>query len=179
MSSRRGLDTSIDNVEYEVWKTLQHESNLKFFWKDTQRRFVGVSRASLQYYGFASQNAVLGKTDDQIGWHKDNVPFRDDELQVLQEGRPVINAQTTQVFNGITSHIMACKFPVFDHGQIVGLVGYFEDLDAALSSKERVFPDKISEADAMTSFLDANGLAARLVQYDDYWKQNQQEYGVA
>lgn len=179
MSSRRGLDTSIDNVEYEVWKTLQHESSLKFFWKDTQRRFVGVSRAFLQYYGFASQNDVLGKTDDQIGWHKDNGPFRDDELRVLQEGRPVINAQTTQVFNGITSHIMACKFPIFDHGQIVGLVGYFEDLDAALSSKERVFPGKISEADAMTSFLDGNGLAARLVQYDDYWKQNQQEYCVA
>ncbi|MCD5517618.1 hypothetical protein LOB39_03375 [Lactobacillus delbrueckii subsp. sunkii] len=78
-------------MDSKVWQTVITQSNLKLFWKDAQRRFVGVSQAFLDFYGFKSQSELIGKTDDQIGWHVNNKPFRDDELEVLQHLAPVFS----------------------------------------------------------------------------------------
>ena len=41
------------------------------FWKDAQRRFIGVNQAFLDYYGFASEKELLGKTDEDMRhWHR-------------------------------------------------------------------------------------------------------------
>ena len=36
------------------------------FWKDDQRRFVGVNQAFLDYYGFSSESELIGKTDEDM-----------------------------------------------------------------------------------------------------------------
>ena len=56
------------------------------FWKDEQRRFLGVNQAFLDYYGFKSQDELIGKTDEDMGWHSNPDPFQDDEWRVLHEG---------------------------------------------------------------------------------------------
>ncbi|MBR5360929.1 MAG: PAS domain-containing protein, partial [Lachnospiraceae bacterium] len=38
------------------------------FWKDKDRRFVGVNQAFLDFYGFDSVDVLLGKTDEDMGW---------------------------------------------------------------------------------------------------------------
>ena len=53
------------------------------FWKDKDRRFVGVNQAFLDYYGFDSPDVLIGKNDEDMGWHTDPEPFKQDELRVL------------------------------------------------------------------------------------------------
>jgi PAS domain-containing protein len=49
------------------------------FWKDAQRRFLGVNKAFLDYYGFPDESVLLGKTDEDMGWHPNPGPYQSDE----------------------------------------------------------------------------------------------------
>ena len=98
-----------------------------FFWKDAQRRFLGANQAFLDYYGFESLDCILGKTDEDMGWHVDNDPFRNDELSVLQ-GKSIHNRPGICRARGVLRDIVANKRPLYSNGRIVGLVGYFTDL---------------------------------------------------
>ena len=39
------------------------------FWKDAERRFLGANKAFLDYYDFVSVKDILGRTDEDMGWH--------------------------------------------------------------------------------------------------------------
>lgn len=97
------------------------------FWKDDERRFLGANRAFLDFYGFKSVDEILGRNDEDMGWHEDNEPFRSDELSVLS-GEYIRNAHGTCYARGVKHAIVANKLPLYSEGRIVGLVGYFADL---------------------------------------------------
>ena len=97
------------------------------FWKDTDRRFIGVNKTFLEYYGFASEQVLLGKNDEDMGWHSDAEPYKNDELRVLQ-GESTTRVPGMCFCKGENRHIVASKSPLFENGKIVGLVGSFEDV---------------------------------------------------
>ncbi len=97
------------------------------FWKDDQRRFLGANQAFLDYYGFKSLDEILGKTDEEVGWHDDNEPFREDEMRVLN-GEVVLRARGNCYDRNELRKIEANKRPIMVAGEIVGLLGYFRDL---------------------------------------------------
>ncbi len=100
------------------------------FWKDDKRRFLGANQAFLDYYGFRTLDDILGKTDDEVGWHEDNRPFREDELRVLN-GEVVLRARGTCYDRNELRKIEANKRPIVVDGEVVGLLGYFRDLGPA------------------------------------------------
>ena len=53
------------------------------FWKDTDRRFLGANQMFLDYYDLKSVDEIIGKTDEDMGWHIDPKPFYDMEMRVL------------------------------------------------------------------------------------------------
>jgi PAS domain-containing protein len=65
---------------------LLQSAQTPIFWKDAARRFAGANRAFLDYFGFADEKEILGKTDEEMGWHSNPEPYRADELAVLREG---------------------------------------------------------------------------------------------
>lgn len=101
------------------------------FWKDTERRFLGVNQAFLDYYGFDSEAEILGKTDEDMGWHRNPEPFKEDELRVLN-GESVEQAPGKCMVKGEERDILASKSPIYDDGKIVGLVGSFIDVTDGL-----------------------------------------------
>jgi len=98
------------------------------FWKDAERRFLGVNKAFLDYYGFPSEDVLIGKTDEDMGWHSDPDPFKNDEVQVLQKGISTYRIHGKCIAQGKERDILASKSPFYDNGKIVGLVGAFEDV---------------------------------------------------
>ncbi|MEE8716434.1 MAG: EAL domain-containing protein [Coriobacteriales bacterium] len=112
-----------------LWQTLVSSSDLKLFWKDRDRRFIGASRAFLDFYGIDYPSQILGKTDEDLGWHIDPAPFRGDELAVLERGEAIRGAVGECLVNGSPHTIAATKLPVYHNGAIVGLVGAFLDLN--------------------------------------------------
>ena len=100
------------------------------FWKDDKRRFLGANQAFLDYYGFKSLSEILGKTDEEVGWHVDSLPFREDELRVLN-GDVVLRSRGTCYDRNELRKIEANKRPIEVAGEIVGLLGYFRDMGPA------------------------------------------------
>lgn len=98
------------------------------FWKDINRRFEGANRAFLDFYSFDSLDAILGKTDEDMGWHPDPDPYRDDERQVIAKGVHTRRVPGECMSHGELRHIVASKSPRYEDGKIVGLVGNFEDV---------------------------------------------------
>lgn len=105
------------------------------FWKDKERRFVGVNQAFLDFYGFESEDVLIGKTDEDMGWHSDPEPFKQDELRVLA-GENTYKVAGKCFIRGEERDIIASKNPIYENGEVVGLVGSFIDVTDALR-KER------------------------------------------
>ncbi len=101
------------------------------FCKDKDRRFVGVNQAFLDFYGFDSVDVLLGKTDEDMGWHSDPEPFKQDELRVLA-GESTYKVQGKCMVNGEDRDIIATKTPIYKDGEIVGLIGSFLDITDTL-----------------------------------------------
>jgi len=104
------------------------------FWKDKDRRFVGVNQAFLDFYGFKSQDILIGKNDEDMGWHSDPEPFKQDELAVLA-GKSTYKVQGKCFIRGEERDIVASKRPLYENGEIVGLVGSFVDITDVVRRK--------------------------------------------
>ena len=115
----------------ELFKRIIDTAQDCVFWKDKDRRFLGVNQAFLDYYGFDSADALIGKTDEDMGWHSDPEPFMQDELRVLQ-GESTYKVQGKCMMRGEERDIIASKRPLYDGDQIVGLVGSFSDITNVL-----------------------------------------------
>ena len=132
------------------------------FWKDADRRFVGVNKAFLNAYGLDSAEALIGKTDEDMGWHPDPEPFRRDELEVLA-GKSTHMVQGQCMIRGRLRDIVASKSPLYDGDKIVGLVGSFMDvtdqIDRQKENEKLLQEIEIAQLeaeqakDAMSSFI--------------------------
>ncbi len=107
------------------------------FWKDKDRRFVGVNQAFLDYYGFDSMDVLLGKNDEEMLWHSDPEPFKQDELSVLA-GKSTYKVQGKCIIRGEERDIIASKRPLYKDNEIVGLVGSFVDITEVIRRKNKV-----------------------------------------
>ena len=122
-----------DSLEFELeqnelLKIIINTTQTKIFWKDAKRRFLGANKAFLDYYGFPSLEMILGKTDEDMGWHDDPNPFKNDEVQVLQKGISISRVHGKCLSHGEERDILVSKSPVYKDGHIVGLVGSFDDV---------------------------------------------------
>ena len=100
---------------------------LRIFWKDRDRRFLGASRAFLDYYGFKSEEEILGKSDEELGWHIRPDKYMNDEVLVINEGLTTINVPGHCIRAGENRDILASKKPIYDeNGEIESEIDYTE-----------------------------------------------------
>ena len=115
------------NYQSMLWENQMRHPEFCYFWKDRERRFLGASKSFFRYYGFSSLQDILGKTDEDMGWHVEDGPYRDAELEVLAKGITVRNQPGQCILRGVLHHITCYKWLLYDRGQIVGLMGVFFD----------------------------------------------------
>lgn len=159
-----------------LWRTMMEQSHVKFFWKDSQRRFAGASKSFLDYYNFKSFDEIKGKTDEEVGWHTNNVPFRQDDLNVLKKGQIIRNSDGECIVDGVLRPISATKFPIYKKGKIVGLMGYFIDL----GEKESSDPDSKDSrfVDPVTGFMNSRGILLALFGMENELRDHNRDYTV-
>ncbi|MBR5336424.1 MAG: GGDEF domain-containing protein [Lachnospiraceae bacterium] len=118
----------------ELFDSIINTSQDCVFWKDKDRRFLGVNQAFLDFYGFESADVLIGKTDEDMGWHSDPEPFKQDELMVLS-GNSTYKVHGKCFIRGEERDIIASKRPLYDGDKVVGLVGSFVDVTDVLKRK--------------------------------------------
>lgn len=159
------------NFDYNslLWQAFIDGSQFGVFWKDSERRFIGCNQFFLDYYGFSSVDAILGKTDEDMGWHVRPGKYRDEELRVLRDGEVSINVNGTCIARGRVHDIIASKMPVCDQdGHIIGLMGYFRDnSNKTLTASEKEIITRSSRADELTGLMNSVGFQADYLMYED------------
>lgn len=144
------------------------------FWKDTNRRFLGANQMFLDYYNLKSVDEIIGKTDEDMGWHIDPVPFRNVELRVIGNGESVLNVPGQCIVQGRVRNIKASKCPLFSDGKIVGLIGYFLDVTDAVQEQTRL--SALSQTDDLTGVLNRRAYNEIVLQYEEQYKQNHTDF---
>ena len=125
------------NMTVELFDNIINTSQDCVFWKDKERRFLGVNQAFLDFYGFESADILIGKTDEDMGWHSDPEPYRQDELRVLA-GESTYKVQGKCIIRGENRDIIASKRPLYEGDSIVGLVGSFIDITDVLRRQNKM-----------------------------------------
>lgn len=140
----------------ELCQSMIHYSGIKFFWKDRARRFAGVSQSFLDYYGRKDEKALIGKTDEDLGWIVNDCVYREAEMAVLEKGQVTRDVLGQFLVQGRLRQIASTKFPIYRGKRIIGLLGYFEDVDE--SSRHQAQLHTVSLIDAETGLLNFRGL---------------------
>jgi diguanylate cyclase (GGDEF)-like protein/PAS domain S-box-containing protein len=121
----------------ELFRSIIDTAQDCVFWKDKDRRFIGVNQAFLDYYGFNSEDVLIGKTDEDMGWHNDPEPYKQDELEVLA-GRSTYKVQGKCIIKDEERDIIASKRPIRNGRDIVGLAGSFVDITDVIRRASRL-----------------------------------------
>lgn len=175
LTNRSGLN-SLELTHIRLFDDLMLHFPIPFFWKDTNRRFLGASQTFLDYYGFHSVQDILGKTDEEMAWHPTNGPYRTDEETVLRTGKKIVNSPGKCIAKGVSHTILATKWPTYEGGEISGLMGYFldEEMAARLSGLEKA----ASETDPATGLCNIVTFFDSLASYDKEYVLTRRPYGI-
>ena len=146
-----------------LWKNMISHSDMSFFWKDKDRRFLGASRRFLNYFEMDSSNEIIGKNDEDMGWHVNPAAYKRDEEQVLEDGIQTYLVPGTCIARGKIRNIAASKMPIYKDGRIVGLMGYFMDVDEQKIRTQHL--ETVSMTDSQTGALNFLGLIEGALRY--------------
>ena len=150
----------------QLWSNLTRSELLNLFWKDRDRRFLGASQSFLDFYGFSSAEEIIGKNDEELGWHVHPDLYMNDEYQVIHEGVTFLNMPGNCMCHGENRAILASKTPLYDaNGEIAGLLGYFIDRETLNLNDQQ--GRESSRRDLLTGLLNSRGIAEEAEVFQD------------
>lgn len=159
-----------------IWESVVWNSSLKLFWKDKERRFRGVSQAFLDFYGIKSMDDIIGKTDEDMHWHVDDV-YMNIELDIVNKGHRVRDAAGQCIVNGVLHNIICNKMPIYCDGEIVGLIGYFIDGEDEIARVNGIEGGP-SRVDIVTGLMNARSFLDVMIGYAIQLADTGRNYGL-
>jgi len=161
-------DLTVDPLT--LWKNLVGSGDIGLFWKDKDRRFLGANKKFLDYYNITNLDDLIGKTDEDMGWHVNPEPFKRDEERIIQNGEYTSRVRGKCLCNGSQRDIEASKIPVYKEGEIVGLLGYFNDVTDENDEKHSVYLERL------TGLYNARGLIVMMVDYREAYERDNLDF---
>jgi two-component system, sensor histidine kinase and response regulator len=101
------------------------------FWKDRASVYLGCNTNSARDCGFASPAEVIGKTDYDLPWTKEQADlFIRCDREVMDSGQAFINIEEPQRrADGTQATLLTSKVPLRDSaGEVVGVLGIYTDI---------------------------------------------------
>ncbi len=119
----------------KLWDSIIWNSSLKFYWKDKNFAYRGVSQAFLDFFKMESPAEVLGKTDRELGLctDADMDMYELHEKEIVSSGGKILKLPVECVVKGERVMTILSEIPVYDDGKLVGTVGVFSVAGDSLS----------------------------------------------
>lgn len=107
------------------------------FVKDINSKFVIANNWIAKIIGVKSAKVLIGKTDFDFFPKKIAQKYYNDELKIIQTGKPLLNEQEKVPVNGRIRWYSTTKVPFYDkHGNIAGIVGVGRDITKNVREKK-------------------------------------------
>ncbi len=111
------------------------------FWKDRQSVYLGANRVFLQTLGLKSSDALVGKTDYDLPWGREQADsYREYDRKVMDSGvseEGIIESYRRA--DGSTAWALTNKVPLRDaDGRVIGSLGTYEDITERKRAEEQV-----------------------------------------
>ena len=148
-----------DGALFDMIINTSHEC---IFWKDSERRYVGVNRAFLDYFGYDSADEVIGKTLDDMKWTRDASAFNESDMHILN-GEVITKKPATLIIRGQERDILVSRGPLYDNDRIVGIVGSFLDITDRMEHEREIEELKKELEKSLSNEKKANRKTAELI----------------
>lgn len=154
-ASEKMLQTVMDNIPQII------------FWKDRNSVFLGCNRNLVQAAGFTSPAEIIGKTDYDMPWKKEESDFfRECDRRVMATDMPEYHiVEPLRQANGEQRWLDTSKVPLHDaNGEVTGILVCFEDIterrqvEIALQDSETKYRSVVDNLKEVVFQTDADGL---------------------
>ncbi len=138
-NSRQMLRTVLDTIPQRV------------FWKDRQSTYLGCNQPFATDTDHAAPQALIGKTDFDFAPKAMAQHWRDEDLQVMEGGKPMLNQEESYARpDGAQGWRVVSKVPLHDQeGRVSAILCTYEDITERKASEEHtrflVYHDGLTE----------------------------------
>ena len=110
----------------------------RIYFKDTQSRFIKLSKSLAHRLGVEDPALAIGKTDFDFNPSENAREYYQDEQRVMETGQPLINKTEKQILpNGEMGWTSTTKVPLRDqNGKIIGVAGINRDITQQKRAEE-------------------------------------------
>jgi diguanylate cyclase (GGDEF)-like protein/PAS domain S-box-containing protein len=123
--------------------------------KDLYGRFVAANPATAHLMQASSVSALLGKSDADFYPSDIAAGFRAVELDLMQQGKPLMIEQKFKALEGHETWLATLKAPIFDEwGKIAGVVTHNRDITQQKAVELELATAQARLADAVSSMAD-------------------------
>ncbi len=136
-------------------------SDVKFFWKSDDLRFLGGSDALLRYFGIPDVGELVGKSDAELGWHTDCAQVIQKDRRIVHTGECDRDRLEHVLVHGEPRLVSVTEFPFYRGNRIAGVAGYLMDAEDASSRTHA------ADVDAETGCLNERGMLGALMLFHD------------
>ena len=109
------------------------------FWKNRDLVYLGCNRNFARDAGMNSPEEILGKTDYDLPWTREEADFfRECDRQVMESNQPQLHIiETQRQADGQQDWLDTSKIPLLDaDGNVVGILGTYEDITARVEAED-------------------------------------------
>jgi len=114
----------------ELLQSILEHAPIRVFWKDAALRYLGCNSLFAHDAGLGSPDALLGKSDFDLGWRDQAERYRADDLAVMASGLPKLDFEEPQTTpDGHTIWLSTSKVPLLgEQDQVIGVIGIYTDI---------------------------------------------------
>lgn len=117
--------------ELDILKLFINSSVQFIFWKDINSIYQGCNTKFAISAGFSSTNEIVGKTDYDLSWSKEDADFYTKiDREIMQSGTSQLNFEEQQTQDdGKLRWLSTSKVPLFnDENEVIGILGWYNDI---------------------------------------------------
>ncbi|WP_242333206.1 cache domain-containing protein [Anaeromyxobacter sp. SG66] len=124
------VEASFRNVreQRELLQSVLSNVPHSIYWKDRRSVYLGCNDRFAQRFGLPSAEAIVGKTDAQLGWSDEQrARLLERDRGVMDAGAPLLDArETLRDASGRDIDCLASRVPLRDQaGNLIGVLGVF------------------------------------------------------